>query len=336
MTLFIHIGLHHTGTTALQQFLYLNKSFLEKNSIFYPETGLHFYQHALIPGCFIKNHDFLPSKRITDLDYYIDELCHEISYSDSEIAILSSEVFSELIKKDINKVKIIFEKLKKVSNDLEIVITTRNLKERSLSQYKAMLRLSSEKKHFRKQIFDGPKLFHKKINNPEIFIEQWEKLNIKINKIEYNNNNMIEGYFNFFVSKLSGKNKENFLYQINKKSGFYKGYKINIDDVPQYVYLLIVLVGLEIKNTNDNIEEKLNFTFVKNYCDGLMGKNIKVLSKIDKNDLMNFLTRYHKHVEEQRTNYLSTIDLINTFKFKKEIAYQLTDSKEKIIRLLIN
>jgi hypothetical protein len=54
MKLFIHIGLHKTGTTTFQTFLHLNRKALLKVGVFYPEMGEH-ESHWVLPNQLVRN-----------------------------------------------------------------------------------------------------------------------------------------------------------------------------------------------------------------------------------------------------------------------------------------
>ncbi|MDC1065085.1 hypothetical protein OAQ86_01550 [Candidatus Pseudothioglobus singularis] len=65
MKLFIHIGLHKTGTTTFQTFLHLNRNALLKAGVFYPEMGEH-ESHWVLPNQLVRNNwdyveDFMKS-----------------------------------------------------------------------------------------------------------------------------------------------------------------------------------------------------------------------------------------------------------------------------------
>lgn len=48
MTIYIHIGMHKTGTTSIQKFLHTNFSGQNKE-FYYPNTGIYEYGHHNIP-----------------------------------------------------------------------------------------------------------------------------------------------------------------------------------------------------------------------------------------------------------------------------------------------
>ena len=65
MKLFIHIGLHKTGTTTFQTFLHHNRKTLINAGVFYPEMGEH-ESHWVLPNQLVRNNwdyveDFMTS-----------------------------------------------------------------------------------------------------------------------------------------------------------------------------------------------------------------------------------------------------------------------------------
>jgi hypothetical protein len=88
-TIFIHIGAHKTGTTAIQSFFALNRKILKKNGILYPGSD---NAHHIV-GWELKN--------IKDNGYILDEnsntmqIMWEIKKTDCPIIVLSSETFTE-------------------------------------------------------------------------------------------------------------------------------------------------------------------------------------------------------------------------------------------------
>lgn len=50
--LYLHIGYPKTGTTAIQEFMHLNRENLLKQKILYPETGIEKFSHHQIPWVF--------------------------------------------------------------------------------------------------------------------------------------------------------------------------------------------------------------------------------------------------------------------------------------------
>lgn len=86
-TIFIHIGSHKTGTTAIQKFLSMNREVLAGKGYLYPGRAL---DHSDIP----RNLRFSsPDLLRNDPDLEINRIFQEIRQADQEHVILSSEIF---------------------------------------------------------------------------------------------------------------------------------------------------------------------------------------------------------------------------------------------------
>ena len=89
--LYVHIGIHKTGSTALQIFLLNNSKFLKNFSCFYPRNGISFGPgHANIAFQILKNEKYYNNNATS-----LDDIVSELKASDMEKAILSSEIFCQ-------------------------------------------------------------------------------------------------------------------------------------------------------------------------------------------------------------------------------------------------
>ena len=89
--LYVHIGIHKTGSTALQIFLLNNRKFLKNLSCFYPRRGVFFGPgHANIAFQILKNEKYYNNNATS-----LDDIVSELKASDMEKAILSSEIFCQ-------------------------------------------------------------------------------------------------------------------------------------------------------------------------------------------------------------------------------------------------
>jgi hypothetical protein len=96
MDLLIHVGLHKTGTTTVQNSLQRNRNELLSYNILYPESGLSGTQHSLIPGTLIADHFHLNQvDRSLDASHYVSLLNREVAEHQPSLVVISSEVFSE-------------------------------------------------------------------------------------------------------------------------------------------------------------------------------------------------------------------------------------------------
>jgi len=133
MDLIIHVGLHKTGTTTLQDSLHQNYSDLLNKHILYPQTGLFLAQHALIPGTLFSAHHAMDSvSRSTDPKHYLDLLEQEVKQHNPVLTILSSEVFTETTWNREGCLGIIDTISRKFSST-NILLTTREEEQQALS-----------------------------------------------------------------------------------------------------------------------------------------------------------------------------------------------------------
>jgi hypothetical protein len=88
--IFLHCGLHKTGTTSLQRFLHSNRSLLTDSGYAYPKSGLFSYAHHNLAWELVDDERFSASRG------NIAELLREISCTHQHV-ILSSEDFEGCI-----------------------------------------------------------------------------------------------------------------------------------------------------------------------------------------------------------------------------------------------
>ncbi|WP_444903962.1 hypothetical protein ACJJIU_01540 [Microbulbifer sp. CnH-101-E] len=113
--LILHVGLEKTGTSFLQQVFHLNKELLSSRGILYPKTGLegsHHYWLAKGLGFHFQNEELDPLR----LNGVVDQFFHEVSSSNSEKILVSSEHF------DFNLSKKLCSNLREVLKDFEVCV----------------------------------------------------------------------------------------------------------------------------------------------------------------------------------------------------------------------
>ena len=116
--LFIHCGLHKTGSTAIQKFFILNKDAIKKKGLLYPNSGILHYGHHNIAFYFAKD------RRYRHEYSSVDELKQEISLFDGDI-LISSEAF-EFILYNTEAMLNLQKYVKSVNRDLILIIYLRN------------------------------------------------------------------------------------------------------------------------------------------------------------------------------------------------------------------
>jgi hypothetical protein len=129
-TLYIHIGTHKTGTTAIQLFLSANRDVLKTGGFLYP--GATQACHEL--GLEIKERAF--SEILADPASNLNRYLKEINQSPLEKIVLSSETFGHLTRDQISTMK----KIIPARYTVKIIVYLRRQDERLESGYNQMVR----------------------------------------------------------------------------------------------------------------------------------------------------------------------------------------------------
>jgi glycosyltransferase involved in cell wall biosynthesis/predicted O-methyltransferase YrrM len=133
--LYLHIGLHKTGTSAIQQFLLENSKILKQNKYLYPEAGVEAAAHHLLPWTLNDEHpEYKNAEKSTEVIW--SEIENEIKESQCDKIILSSEDFSSIYKIEN------LEKLRQLTKDYhtKIVVYLRRQDQLLQSQYREMVK----------------------------------------------------------------------------------------------------------------------------------------------------------------------------------------------------
>ena len=107
--IYLHIGQHKTGTTAIQDFCTLNRDLLLKSGFLYPKTGIHINaQHQL--SWVVKNRlpawikrEFPHFLKKTSREKLYNQFKHEAQRTDANCIIISSETFYLDVRHDLLK-----------------------------------------------------------------------------------------------------------------------------------------------------------------------------------------------------------------------------------------
>jgi len=147
--LFIHIGTHKTGTSAIQNFLFMNREALRQKGFLYPETGDKASHHALAS-------EFRLLKRIKNKERELKTLSYiqEIRTHNFDTSILSSE---GLVLRGTN-----VKKLRDIipsDLDVKIVIYLRRQDERLESGYNQIVK---GPRRYSKKFLDESSITHQK------------------------------------------------------------------------------------------------------------------------------------------------------------------------------
>lgn len=165
-TLYLHIGLPKTGSSALQQFFYDNRKKLMDNGLFYPLTGLDGWAHHHFPAS-INGRNFKTNKSLSEL---LQGITAEPDFNPRYAVLLSSEAFHNLRPgTDIKKLQ---QALKDC--DVKIIVYFRrqdywiqSAYNQSVKSHRARITDSIEK-YIEKKSFD------KTLNYPR-FLKKWEE-----------------------------------------------------------------------------------------------------------------------------------------------------------------
>ena len=294
MRCLIHVGSHHTGTTSLQKILCDQRNYLRNIGILYPESIKKGLQHSLLPGAYFPNHFVLQNDRSLDVDFYIEKLKEEIEHQDFKLCLISSEVFTELIRQKKRELYELFNKLETIFDDISIIYTLRDYRERSFSAQKAQIRLSSSNKIFRSDIFNAPERFRNKVIGSEMEFNEWKKLKKKFIVVNMKDSaSPILMHLNSIINELdldeSSKQKHcNYFKEI-----FFKGdYFINKDPHKPISYLLLILIGMKIKNEERYLKEYLTIDLINRFIDECDENYKRFLFIITNTNVISFLENY--------------------------------------------
>ena len=195
MKLFIHIGPHKTGSTSIQRFLSGNRAFLRTKGLLYPSYSLHDDQHFLLPLKFLNQNLFYKSLKDETDRITVQGLIDYICQNNKKINIISSEMFSELIVKNISCFNEITEKLQNYF-DVEILTFKRDTSLYKKSCERHLLRvinntnISYYLEYFNfPKIDDYPLIYDKLMNGMQHYVnsfnENLTRVKAVINSIKY-------------------------------------------------------------------------------------------------------------------------------------------------------
>jgi len=207
--LYLHIGFHKTGTSALQEYLNENREELEEKGIFYPKSLNNKYPGNVDLSWALKKE---PPKwsSITNsqekekiISYYL----HQIKNTECNDIIISSEDFS-LLDNEISSI----EKIKTIFNNynIKIIAYIREPKEFIFSLYAHAVREKVVTSSFEEYLLNK---YNFRASDFALRLLPWqkvfgkEKLIIKkYNKNSFTNGNLIEDFFHAINLELSNIN----------------------------------------------------------------------------------------------------------------------------------
>ena len=309
MRCLIHVGTHHTGTTSLQKILSDQSDYLKELGIIYPESIKEGFQHSLLPGAYLPNHYALQKDRSLDVDLYIEKLKDEIKLKNYKLCFLSSEVFTELLlqKGQENSLINLLNKLDKIFDEISILFTSRNIKKRAFSMHRAQLRLSNLNPKFRPEIFNAPERFRRKLLGSDSELNKWKTLKRKIILLNMEDSDMpILMYINAIINQLDLNEVSYKKHSKYFREKFLNGnYNLNEDPHQPVSYLLLILIGLKIKEEENSLKENLTLDLINKFLEDCDPGLIKYLLIIKKSNVINFLENYKLSIfEENEINFI--------------------------------
>ena len=204
--IYLHIGTHKTGTTALQFFLWNNRIRLMELGFLYPEIGLGGgYAHGVLANI-IK-----PNNRDDRLTEYKKEFNREIGSSHVPNILLSSEVFLE----GLNVADSVRQFIDQDAFDVSIIVYLRNQVDWLQSVYNEVIR--DPYRRFTGDIFQLRE-YQQKYHDYERILEPWVK-HFGADAIilrPYGNFRCKNEIFHDFLNSVGIKDLDSFNYDVKK------------------------------------------------------------------------------------------------------------------------
>lgn len=146
--IFLHIGTHKTGSTAIQTFLTKNRDVLKKRGVIYPVNAcpdIAKFGHHMLPWAFVKDEGFVPrlyGEKLSSEDKreLVQGVLSEAKLND--VIILSSEEFSTLTFEEVKELKSYFK-----DYDVEVIVYLRRQDKYLESAYKTSVLSGSVNKN---------------------------------------------------------------------------------------------------------------------------------------------------------------------------------------------
>lgn len=149
---FLHIGTHKTGTTAIQDALARNRVLLRKHGILVPRTGCISRRSGHHNIAWELNGD----PRFSEKNGTFDELIEEIQRSKQEVVIISSEDFEYIHGYD-DTLALIKDRFASINCQVEIIVVVRKHGEYLRSLYLELLKhdVTLTWKNFKARAIEG-------------------------------------------------------------------------------------------------------------------------------------------------------------------------------------
>lgn len=123
MKIYLHIGTHKTGTTAIQSLIFRNSDFLAEHGIFVPQVDREAYRRGLADVAVLLRQD-----QFEEVRDFIHACVREAEASGARVLLISSEEFSTAAPQHIEALAQILKPF-----DVEVILYLRNVYEYALS-----------------------------------------------------------------------------------------------------------------------------------------------------------------------------------------------------------
>lgn len=315
--IYIHVGTHKTGSTALQVFLTQNRNVLKDMGYVYPTIGCPenspYGQHELA-WSFFQNENFLPlfdNKRfIKDLEKLkveIQDLNNILLDSKTEFLILSSEEFSIFSEEEIQNFTNYFK-----DYQIEIFFYLRRQDYYLESAYGTSILYSGYTKNFNSFISNQ----RMNLNYYEV-IKNWEKYTSKVHVFSYEDKNIKKDIVSHFLKTTN-------IYNLVKDSKNIEKHNksIGVDGIE-------FIRGLRLRGISENelsrIRTKLEIHYA-NYSKEELGRFI------NKEIFENISNNYSEFNNKLFEDYSCDI----RFKDNFNSLYTLKDFESSLIKITLN
>jgi hypothetical protein len=178
-TLYLHLGYHKTGTTSIQDTLFLNSVFLEKNNYLYPKSlaknhSIEIYNIFCSEAKNYKKKGLLSSQeQVLKNQEITNNLINEVQNSNSENIIISGEGIIFLNKNELNSFKYFIQKELNITN-IVVILSVREILSLNNSAFQQRIKSGGH-------IFVGYNKFSQYIAK---VIEVFGKDNLKVSSFE--------------------------------------------------------------------------------------------------------------------------------------------------------
>jgi hypothetical protein len=302
MDILIHVGLHKTGTTSVQDHLYRKRECLLAEGILYPNCGLFGSQHALIPGSIIPKHYFLDRvERSLCTRDYLDQLASEAKAAKPDLVILSSEVFSEITHNKEACLGII-QQISEGFTSCKLLLTVRNSQELALSALK-----HSARERIRPWIQDPIGSYIKAYNSISSLQAFWENAGFPICSKSIDDNsseNLTDFYFGEVIAAYSQRGRA-CISTVKSLPEKERSQKLNSDKLAASNYAILFLIG----NTDSilSLYDKPIFSIIARLIEKRDHK--KALRKINTSHLIGYLEYFRLKADRNSHSRFGTINI---------------------------